>query len=329
MSKKQKSTKNNTEVTDVNNSKNIEMPNQTVGEANPTSYEDVISYVGEEWRTNDENYRGWVNETYPDHVIVRMDKDFWKITYTSDSSGITFADQNMWEKVKLQTEWIAKHIENLLCIKSLAPKEEGETRIGGYAILWGDEDHKDLHGDYFTSETKELTSVMKGMGEIPFFFNHGFDSTLKASVIGSVDVMDEDDIGVWFEAKIKEHKIYRKYVQPLLDSEALFPSSGVLPAALKKVKSTGEITQWPIMEMTGTHVPAEHRMLDTPISAIKNYYSDSKNSIKLVLKSIGIEDETEEEATGDEKSHVSTDDLLNAKIDIGKLDLHILSGGSI
>lgn len=325
MSKKNKDTKSNDLKVPDDVGKNIDIVSPDVGAG---SYEDAMHVISSAWRDSDSDWRGWVSETYADHVIVRMDKDFWSIDFTvSDDGDITFAEQNLWEKVQLKTEWVAKHVKNLLCIKSLQPKEDGEIRIGGYGILWGDEDRKDLHGEFFTKETEELATIQKSMGHIPFMFNHGMDKTLKATVIGMVDTFEEDEIGLWFETKITEHKIYRKYVEPLLESEALYPSSGVLPAAKKSIKSTGEITSWPIMEMTGTHIPAEHRMLTTPIATIKQYYPENQDGINEVFKSIGIEDAPKTDE-GDEESQSLAKELFQARIDISKLDLSILSGGS-
>ena len=301
--------------------KNI-VPVAEIENNTPVSHEDIIEHVATEWRSVDDNWRGWVTETYDTYVIVRMDKDFWSIDYTvADDGTITFAEQNMWTKVKLHTEWVTKNANNLLSIKSLQPREDGEVRIGGYGILWGSDTQKDLHGEYFTKDTEELATIQKSMGHIPFMFNHGIDATLKAAVIGMVDTFEEDEIGLWFEAKITEHALYRKYVSPLLENQALYPSSGVLPAAKKSVKSTGEITRWPIMEMTGTHIPAEHRMLNTPISTIKQYYEDQAG-INEVFKSIGIDDSNQDE--GDEESQNLAKELFSAQIELSKLDLSIL-----
>lgn len=306
------------------------------------SYGEIIATVCSAWHGRTGGYSsGYVSEVYPNYVIARVDKDHWKISYSVSDEQISFAENNAWEKVKLQKEWVAKHESELFTIKALSPKSDGEIRIGGYGVLWGDKSKKDLHGEYFTKSTGQLTTVFKAMGSIPFIFNHGVDSKLKATVLGSVDVMEEDDIGLWYETKIKEHELYRKYVQPLIENKALYSSSGTLPAAKKSVKSTGEITSWPIMEMTGTHTPAEHRMLNVPIDKVKSFYSliESVNNADIndVFKSLSIgvdeqEETTKTESTGDEKSHDDelVKQLFKARLELEELNLSILEncGGS-
>jgi len=111
------------------------------------------------------------------------------------------------------------------------------------------------------------------MGKIPLVVHHGLEDKVKTFVYGEVDVMEPDDIGLWYEAKIKEFETYRQYVQPFLNDKKLFSSSGTLPAA-KRVKKSGEITRWPIAEMTTTWMPAEYRMLERPVSEIKSIYDE-------------------------------------------------------
>lgn len=301
------------------------------------SYNEIMDMVCHAWhRRNGDGYSssGYVSEVYPSHVIARVDKDHWKVSYTNNDGEITFAENNQWEKVTLKKEWVAKNESTLFAIKSLQPKEEGEIRIGGYGVLWGDKNRKDLHGEYFTKSTKQLTAVFEAMGSIPFMFNHGVDDTIKATVLGAVDVLETDDVGVWWEAKIKEHALYRKYVEPLLENNALFSSSGTLPAAKKSIKNTGEITNWVIMEMTGTHTPAEYRMLNAPIATVKNHYSfiESGNTdINDVFKSIGLEEveasETELEPQDDVKSGADGDELaaqlFTAQLELEKLNLEM------
>jgi len=153
-------------------------------------------------------------------------------------------------------------------IKALYEGEDG-IRIGAYGMLWGDETNKDLHGEFFTPDTEDTMSVFKAMGAIPFIFHHGKLDKIKSFVAGRVVHMETDNVGLYYEAIIKEQELYMEYIKPLIQKQRLFSSSGTLPAA-KKVLKSGNITRWPIAEMTGTHVPAEWRMVDHPI-ARKHY----------------------------------------------------------
>jgi hypothetical protein len=180
-----------------------------------------------------------------------------------------------------------------------AVKALGAKRLGAYGILWGDEENKDLHKEWFDRETRDLKSIFDAMGKIPLIVHHAADEDVKSFVYGEVDVLEEDDTGLWWEAKIKEFKTYRKYVQPLLDRRAMFSSSGTLPAA-KRVEKSGRITRWPVAEMTTTWIPAEWRMLERPVDEIKAAYK----AIDLNYDFTDVEDE-DNDAIGAAKARLS------------------------
>jgi hypothetical protein len=263
--------------------KNVE--DVTGGDLSLTQY---VSMVRQAW--DDEfNFRGWVIEVFIDRAIVLMDKKHWLVPFTADADEIQFAANNEWTEVEGKFEWIEKSFP----IKSLS-----DDRIGGVATLWGDEDHKDLTGEFFTKNTDELTTIFDAMGKIPFLFEHATDELLKTSVIAEIDTLEEKEIGLWFEAKIKEHAQYRDFVKPLIDSEALYPSSGTLPAAKQTKKSTGEIL-----------------MLETPIDEIKSHYESI--GLKLENETNDAEEEAEV-AKGVEKAR------LEALTEQSKLRLRLL-----
>ena len=75
-------------------------------------------------------------------------------------------------------------------IKSLS--EDGD-KIGGYLIVFGGPEQPDLQGEWFTPQTElglELYPVR------PIFYDHGTDRALKASMIGVIDTLRVDDVGV-------------------------------------------------------------------------------------------------------------------------------------
>jgi hypothetical protein len=249
------------------------------------SYSQIIRHVSDAWYEQFE-WMGYVQDVAPEHVIVQHKKLHWKVPYTIDNGEVSFADNDQWEKVEEKREWVAA---SKYAIKSI-----NDSRIGAYAVIWGDEDKKDLHGEWFDEETEELKTIFDAMGKIPFLFHHGIDETVKSTVIGAVDVMEEDDVGLWYEAKIREFEAYRKYVEPLINRKALFTSSGTLPGA-KRVSKSGQIKRWPIAEITGTHIPAEYRMLELPIDEIKSAYKSVGVDLADFEEKFANEDETQNE----------------------------------
>ncbi|MDE0610564.1 MAG: phage major capsid protein [Anaerolineaceae bacterium] len=131
-------------------------------------------------------------------------------------------------------------------------------RIGGYLVVWGSPEERDLQGEYFTAET-EL-----GLGwypQRPLLYQHGLDGALKAAVIGAIDTLAPDEAGVWAEAQLDLRRRWARAVQRLIEKGALGWSSGSL-AHLVEVADDGKIRRWPIVEGSLTPTPAQPRRSD-------------------------------------------------------------------
>ena len=263
-------------------------------------------------------YASWVSEVYFDdgYLIISQGKKYFKVPFSGEVDSFEFAGVSEWKEVELPTEWVEKSmsLKNRLNYDDFIVDEDdkmpdidlryavkalGQNRLGAYGMLWGDEDNKDLHKEWFDKDTQAIKTIFDAMGKIPLIVHHAADEDVKSFVYGEVDVLEEDDEGLWWEAKIKEFETYRKYVQPLLDRRAMFSSSGTLPAA-KRVEKSGQITRWPVAEMTTTWIPAEWRMLERPVDEIKAAYK----AIDLDYNFTDVEDE-DNDAIGAAKARLS------------------------
>lgn len=142
----------------------------------------------------------------------------------------------------------------------------GEGRIGGYLVLWGTPNVRDLHGEYFTPQT-ELG--LDWYAQRPVLYQHGLDGQLKAAVIGQIDMLRADETGVWAEAQLDLRQRYVRAVLRLVEKGVLHWSSGSL-AHLVQVTDSGEIQRWPVVEGSLTPTPAEPRRTD--VQTIKSAY---------------------------------------------------------
>lgn len=290
-------------------------------EFNEMSFSDLMSFIGKAFskqfyskreNQHEVNSDFYICDYYQDYIVVDTYEGCYKVGYYRKEDEIVFFDKAEWTPVVRQTEWVKKSISltGKNCIKEI-----GENRVGAYGILWGDESKKDFHGEYFTPDTEELTSVFKAMGKIPFLFHHGNHEGIKSTVIGAVDKMEPDEIGLWYEAIVLEHQKYQEFVRPLIQQNMLYSSSGTFPAA-KRVTESGKITRWPIAEMTGTHTPAEWRMVanNRPIAEIKAAY-------KSINLSDNIDSFTEENNVDSEKEIAkikAMNNQLRLKLEISK-----------
>jgi hypothetical protein len=243
---------------------------------------------------------------------VVVDADTKEEEVEEMGEDIKSVDVEETEDVVEEEEATEEEINPNYAVKSL-----GQKRLGGYGILWGDERSRDLQREFFTPETKDLKSIFNAMGKIPLIVHHAADDTVKTFVYGEVDVMVNDEVGMWWEGKISEFEVYKKYVKPLLDRQAMFSSTGTLPAA-KRVRKNGEITRWPVAEMTTTWTPAEWRMLERPVDEIKAAYK----TIDLECDLSDYDEQPEQETEGAVKArlqalvqyHISELELLETEI---------------
>lgn len=161
----------------------------------------------------------------------------------------------------------AVSLDDLYAVKAL-----GQHRVGGYLVLWGDENQKDIAGEWFTPRTKGLTDIFKAVGKIPMYYHHGKDPGLGFDIVGVYDVMTPDDVGLWAEAQLDISNKYVAAIRELVGKGALGQSSQAL-ASSRKVAPTGEILQWIIAEGTLTPTPCEPRMLiERPVAELKAAY---------------------------------------------------------
>ena len=152
-------------------------------------------------------------------------------------------------------------------------------RIGGYLVVWGDPTQRDLQGEYFTPQTDV---GLDWYDQRPVLYHHGLDGNLKAAVIGVIDTLRHDEVGIWAEAQLDLHKRYVRTVSQLVDRGILSWSSGSLPH-LVQVENDGHIKQWPIVEGSLTPTPAEPRHTD--VQTLKSAYK----ALGLDMTRLGID----------------------------------------
>jgi HK97 family phage major capsid protein len=93
---------------------------------------------------------------------------------------------------------------------------------------------------------------------------------VQAAVIGTIDTLKADSVGVWAEAQLDLRQKYVQAVLRLVERGVLSWSSGSLPH-LVEVAQGGEIKRWPIVEGSLTPLPAEPRRTD--VHTIKSAYA--------------------------------------------------------
>ena len=164
-----------------------------------------------------------------------------------------------------------------------AVKSLGADRIGGYLVAFGSPNDADLDGEYFTKDTN---FELDWYGERPVLYGHGMDKSHKTSAIGTIDKIEvRDEAGLWAEAQLRDHFMYRDYVMKWLEEGKLGWSSGSSPY-YAKVNDDGFIRTWPIHEGSLTLNPAQPGK--TTVRSVKHV--TNVEYLHKAVKELGLQD---------------------------------------
>ena len=164
-------------------------------------------------------------------------------------------------------------------VKALGVEERGGKwfgKIGGYLVLFGAEDRRDLMGDWFAPDTYfgqgdgDGRDVMVHHGTPIKSGDPAADAQAEQIANRLLPPMKtkKDALGIWAETVLDLSEEYQNYVYGLAEKGAWKWSSGTAPHMIKK-EPNGKLTQWPIIEGSLTPTPAEPRMLDHRVVPLK------------------------------------------------------------
>lgn len=208
---------------------------------------------------------------------------------------------------------------------NLAIKSETENSftVGGYGIIW---DSTDLHGEHFSKETDfELDWIPNKK----VLYDHGQNEYAKGVIgIARNDRIVADDTGLFIEAEINKSHKYAQAIRKLVEAGVIGYSTGTVPQLMERSGKT--ITKWPLVEISLTATPAEHKTLG--IKEIVEYAKIYEQLTELI-ENDGVDSSPasktgEEDATNiDVKTETENESAESGKSEVNEMsDVNINTG---
>jgi HK97 family phage major capsid protein len=175
--------------------------------------------------------------------------------------------------------------------------DDGNVKLAGYLVRFGDASKTDVTGDYFTKDT-DFGSVEKSDG----WFNHrmpvDFDGKRVVYDEQLPDVkLSKDDTGIFAEIVLGARNEYERIIADLGFEGKLGWSSGTAPHLVdrKQVGNAFEITRWKLgLDASLTPTPAEPRNKVIPIKSLMTHEAESSDKGDEKNKTGDFEMEKEE-----------------------------------
>ncbi|MBE0690068.1 MAG: hypothetical protein IH587_08110, partial [Anaerolineae bacterium] len=202
-----------------------------------------------------DDYFPWVVDVYDEYVVVAIETlEYRQVGYTMTADGIEFAPRDTWQPV--EKEWAAKNVDTYI-YPGGAIKALGDGKVGGFLVVYGDQDHPDLEGDFFTKET-DLD--FEDGHQVGVYYQHGLDATLKTRRMAR-GTLKHEDAGVWIEAQLELRDAYEEAIYGMVEAGKLGWSSGAASHLVERAPAgkARHIKKWTIAEASLTPMPAESR----------------------------------------------------------------------
>lgn len=212
---------------------------------------DYIQELPEKWR---EQWVSIFNSAFAACREKGGERDLCEEKAFRIANGVLKRERRKEEKEK---EKIAgqETIARIIAAQGVKFLDRDETRIGGYLVRWGDDQNRDLHGEYFAPDTDFRLEWFKSR---PLLYHHGIDETIGAEMIGEIDTVRRDKVGLWVEAQLRRAGDYWAGVRELIKQGLVGWSSGTVPH-LATTLPDGKIASWPLIEGSLTVTPADPR----------------------------------------------------------------------
>jgi len=129
--------------------------------------------------------------------------------------------------------------------------------IEGYVAIWGDPDHVDSYGTWF--DRAKPPEMGLDFAPWPLHYEHTRDGVIKKAIVGSVDEVWFDEIGIRFKGHLDRSSVFFYRIANEVVKKELATSSGTGGYAAE-FDDDNRFVNWTLFEISLTKYASESRM---------------------------------------------------------------------
>lgn len=240
----------------------------------PESIDQRLSRISSAWSDlfPGDEIDSWVMETYDTYVIATIDGNYYRVPYADDGESVMFGAREQWAAV--ERTYVMK-----AAVKALADDEEWALDV--LVPYYGPFNGKDMQGQFFSPRTKFYEELYPTP---PATYYHGGviggPRQPEPLILGKSLSFRDTDEGRWYRVVLDKTQEWARKVWEAakVGKAAASPGGGIFGY---RYKPNGEITHWPLIELTLLDMREGHN----PI----NPYAVAVPAMKAVYEQAGIE----------------------------------------
>lgn len=187
--------------------------------------------------------------------------------------------------------------------------------VENHIVLFGNENTKDLVGEWFDEETELESDYTKSIGRLAIDFEHGLrvdgdDAPGRDDILGYTDwtTAKKTDSGWLVQSMLDRRNKYVEMFEPLI-AERMIGTSSEAAAESVVVEDTGRIRSWPLIRNSLTVEPCEPGMLSgNALTAYKSLQSLLQPEVNVVLEA--AQETAADEAKVDNDNFTEEDTII-------------------
>lgn len=179
--------------------------------------------------------------------------------YSSMEATAEYYLNHMAERSAVAYQALTSNLVNYRFVNRAAELNDLQGVVTGYVFIYGDADHRDSFGTFFSKERPVQMDIDNGAFRRPLKYEHCQDPIIGLDTVGYIEAVQLDDTGLRFEGRLDRSSPHFERIVGELQRGELFTSSAT-GEHTAKFRDDGSFEAWTLLELSLTRYPAESRM---------------------------------------------------------------------